>query len=474
MTGIRYAAANENLALDVTGRIAVPGAQSAPRRDWLISQGLSAAQSRSEKHQWRPWLILYAAAIVLLAAMPAAAQESPETAKPPDKGWSVRWDDHPEVDWSGKLRVEFRARLQGDSRASRAAVERLEGDAFDVGRRRIGIAGEIGGTLEFQIERELEDAIPWRDVYVNYRPMRGVQIQAGQFKIPFGLEETTSSANLDFIYRSIVSNRLAAGRDRGTMLHGRLASRTLGYEIGVFAHDGDNARPKHAGRVSGGRTIAGRLTVEPFRHSKSTWSDLQFGVAFTRSSLPEGFPTVRGRSVLGVSFFDSDLWVKGTRRRDGVQLRWRPGPFSFASEVIRLSDDRRGQGRTGTDLQPFLARGWYVSGTWVVAGAADAASVARPIRPLFQGGFGSLQLGVRRERLILGSLTLDDSLSTSPRAEAVLGNGETATTFGATWHLNRWIAVEGNVIHEAIGARPVTAMPHLRIWSRLFRVQVSI
>jgi phosphate-selective porin OprO/OprP len=413
------------------------------------------------------------AVVLAAAAMPAAAQQSPEAASPREGEWSVRWDDHPEVEWSGGLRVEFRARLQGDSRASRAAVERLDGDPFDIGRRRVGIAGEIGGTLEFQIERELDDSVPWRDVYVNYRPMRGLQLQAGQFKIPFGLEETTSSSNLDFIYRSIVSTRLAGGRDRGTMLHGRLASRT-GYEIGVFAHDGDNARPKHAGRVSGGRTLAGRLTVEPLRHSKSAWSDLQFGVAFTRSSLPEGFPAVRGRSVLGVSFFDSDVWVKGLRRRDGVQIRWRPGPFSFASEVIRVSDDRRGQGRSGTDLKPFLARGWYVSGTWVVAGAADAASVARPVRPLFQGGFGSLQLAVRRERLVLGSLTLTDTLSTSPRAEAVLGNSETATTLGAAWHLNRWMAIEGNLIHEAIGAPSVTGTPRLRIWSRLFRVQVSI
>jgi phosphate-selective porin OprO/OprP len=413
-------------------------------------------------------------AVALVAAMPASAQQSPETA-PPRKGeWNVRWDDHPEVEWSGRLRVEFRARLQGDSRASHAAVERLEGDPFDVGRRRVGIAGEIGRTLEFQIERELDDSVPWRDVYVNYRPARGLQLQAGQFKIPFGLEETTSSSNLDFMYRSIVSTRLAAGRDRGTMLHGRLAGRTVGYEIGMFAHDGNNARPKHGGRVSGGRTLAGRLTVEPFRHSKSAWSDLQFGLAFTRSSLPEGFPAIRGRSVLGISFFDSDLWVKGMRRRDGLQVRWRPGSFSFASEVIRVSDDRRGQGSSGSDLQPFLARGWYVSGAWVVAGAPDVANVARPVRPLFQGGFGSLQLAVRRERLILGSLTLTDALSTSPRAEAVLGNRETATTLGAAWHLNRWIAIEGNLIHEAIGAPSITGTPHLRIWSRLFRVQVSI
>ena len=93
-------------------------------------------------------------AVVLVGAMPAAAPQSPEAAPPREGEWNIRWDDHPEVEWSGRLRVEFRARLQGDSRASRAAVERLDGDPFDIGRRRIGIAGEIGGTLEFQIERE--------------------------------------------------------------------------------------------------------------------------------------------------------------------------------------------------------------------------------------------------------------------------------------------------------------------------------
>ena len=87
-----------------------------------------------------------ALAIVLVAAVPGAAQEVREGAAPRDEGWSLRWADHPEIEWSGKLRVEFRARLQEDSRASRAAVERLEGDAFDVGRRRVGIAGEPDGA----------------------------------------------------------------------------------------------------------------------------------------------------------------------------------------------------------------------------------------------------------------------------------------------------------------------------------------
>ncbi len=415
------------------------------------------------------------AAIALLASMPATAQEAPaDAAAPRDGGWSVRWDDHPEVEWSGRLRVELRARLQGDSRASRAAVERGDGDRFDVGRRRIGVDGAIGRAVDFQIEREIEKTNPWRDAYANYRPLRGAQVQAGKFKIPFGLEETTSGGNLDFIYRSIVSTRLAPGRDGGVMLHGRVARRALGYEMGIFAHDGDNARPKGGTRVFGGRTFAGRVMVEPFRHSKSTMSHLEVGVAFTRSPLPEGFPAVRGKSVLGVSFFDSDVWVEGSRRRDGVQVRWRPGPFSVASEYIRVSDDRRGQSQEGTDLPPFLARGWYVSGTWVVAGAVGAASVDEPARPLFRGGFGSIQVATRLERLSFGHLVGTDLPSTSPRADAVLGNRETAMTIGATWHPNRWITMEGNVIREQIGGAAASSVPRLHVWSRLIRFQLAI
>jgi phosphate-selective porin OprO and OprP len=417
---------------------------------------------------------IQAAAILLLAAAPAIAQEAPSEEAPRDGGWSVRWNEHPEVEWSGRLRAEFRARIQGDNRASRAAVDQGEGDGFDVGRRRVAVDGTIGRVLDFQIEREIEETDPWRDVFVNYRALRAAQIQAGQFKIPFGLEETTSGANLDFMYRSIVSTRLAPGRDNGVMLHGRVGGRSLGYEIGVFAHDGDNARPKGGTRVFGGRTAAGRLTYEPFRHSKSTLSDFQVAVAFTCSSLPEGFPAVRGRSVLGVSFFDSDVWVEGGRTRDGMHVRWRPGRFSLASELMRVSDARRGQSPSGADLPPFLAHGWYVSGAWVVAGAPRAARVNQPPRPLFQGGFGAIQVAMRLERLSLGSASGFESLSTSPRAEFVMGNRDTAVTMGLAWHLNQWVVVKGNVVREEIGAASLTAVPHLRVWSRLIRIQVGI
>src|SRR4029453_12850918 len=185
-----------------------------------------------------------AAAILLLAAAPAIAQEAPHEDAPRDGGWSVRWDEHPEVEWSGRLRAEFRARIQGDNRASRAAVDDGDGDGFDVGRRRVAGDGTIGRVLDFQVEREIEHADPWRDVFVNYRALRAAQIQAGQFKIPFGLEETTSGSNLDFMYRSIVSTRLAPGRDNGVMLHGRVGGRALRRENGGVSAHRDTTPPQ--------------------------------------------------------------------------------------------------------------------------------------------------------------------------------------------------------------------------------------
>jgi phosphate-selective porin OprO/OprP len=415
------------------------------------------------------------AVLAALMSTPAAAQSTVAGEPTPrDSGWSIRWDDRPEIDWAGSLHVEIHARTLIDGRSSGAVIASGRGDTFDVGRRRVGLTGEIGRHVEFEVEREIEALNPWRDAWVNLRPVRAAQLQVGQFKLPFGLEETTGSRSLDFMYRSLVSTRLAPGRDPGLMLHGRVVGRALGYEVGLFAHDGDNARTRRGARVFGGRTAAGRVTVEPFPRAKADWSDLQFGLAYTQSALPVGFPGIRGRTVLGVSFFDSDVWVAGRRRRTGLQIRWRPGPFSVASEIIRLSDERRGQSLQGTDLAPFLARGWYVSGTWVVAGASRAANVSQPRRPLFHGGFGSIQLGARLEQLTLGSGPGGAAPTMNPRAVSIIGNRERATTLGVTWHPNQWVTIEGNLIREAIGGRPGSPYPQMEFWSRLVRVQVGI
>jgi len=64
-----------------------------------------------------------------------------------------------------------------------------------------------------------------------------------------------ATTDLDFVYRST-----HPGRDRGVMEHGRVLDQIFGYEIGLFLHDGDNARPRSSTRVVGDRTTAARVT----------------------------------------------------------------------------------------------------------------------------------------------------------------------------------------------------------------------
>jgi phosphate-selective porin OprO and OprP len=390
------------------------------------------------------------------------------------KEWGFGWDDgHPTLQLGAHTQLQFRARVQVDSRGSEAEVG--SADAFDLSRRRIGVEGQIGNLFDFQVERELDNTQPWRDVYLNYRHSGELQVQAGKFKQPFSLDENTSAANLDFVYRSRIATQLAPGRDVGVMAHGRALDRLLGYQLGVFTHDGENARPRNDAFVYGNRTIAGRLVVQPVQAKQSVLRDLQLGVAFTTTEVPEGISGLRGRTAMDASFFPADHWVQGARRRVGFELRWRPGPWSVKAEYMRASTERRGQSVDDTDLPDLLATGWYLSGTYLVTGERKANGADAPRRPLFRGGYGALELASRIEHLRFSSGSGDEPPSISPRAEVVLANADRVATFGLNWYPIRGVKVQANVVSETIADPSRGPMPDkARFWSRLIRLQLSM
>ena len=415
-------------------------------------------------------LTIAATAIAIAgAALPAEAQKTP----PPQP--TFRWDDHPSIRLGKGTHIDFRARFQADTRRSDAPLTDANAPEFDIARRRLGVEGEIKNIVEFQIERELVGGDAWRDVFANYKQFDAVQVRGGKFKLPFSLDENTSATNLDFIYRSRAATFLAPGRDRGVMVHGRVAKRILRYELGLFERDGRNARTNDIERVSGGRTIAGRLRVDPFRRSKSVMRELEAGIAFTGSDVQEGFPGLRGRTALDSAFFKPNFLVSGPRRRVGVEAQWRPGPFSLKSEFIRVSDERRALSVEDTDLSPLTSNGWYVSGTWAVTGEKKASGLDTPKKPILRGGVGAVEVAARVERLAFRSDAVGQLPSTSPRADVILGNGDRVLTLGVSWYLNRWLKVQGNVMRESIDDPAQGPLPSQRMfWSRVVRLQLSI
>jgi phosphate-selective porin OprO/OprP len=383
---------------------------------------------------------IFPALLVLVCAAPAGAQ-------------------HPSIQVGEWLRVDFTARFQGDARRSDAPIRDEDSGGLDVARRRIGVEGRLGRRLDYEVEYEI-GAREWRDLYVDYKPAKAVQVRGGAFKIPFGLEEGTRATALDFVYRSLISSRLAPGRDRGIGVHGKVAGDRLSYQAGVFRHDGRNAQPSAASvRVFGGRTFAARIFAQPFRKSKASLRDLHVGAALTASEVPLGFPAVRARTIFDGSFFDSDVWVQGRRRRSGVELRWKPGRFSIQSEYIRLTDERRGQSVEDGDLSPLVAHGWYASGTYKV---------------LRKRTYGAVDLAARYETLGFGSAGSGEP-STSARADAILGNSYRATTVGVNWTVNRWLKLQANLIREGLEHPSMGPLPdRAAFWSRVVRFQFTL
>ena len=409
--------------------------------------------------------------------------KSPEVkaqAKKSDGDWGFRWDNRPSLHLGQGTRIDFRVRLQGDLQGT--DVELVDGDdvsvsSADIARKRIGIDGEILNIFDYQVEGELgDDNDPWRDVYVNYKQYGFAEVQVGKFKLPFSMDENTSATNLDFVYRSRIAALLAPGRDKGAMVHGRfLRHGILRYELGLFSEDGSNARTFDTDRVHGERTVAGRILAQPFRRSKSIAEDLAFGASFTTSDLPEGVTNLRGRTEFDDSFYYPGFYVNGRRQRVGLEARWRPGPFSIKSEYIRLSDERLQQSVDNGDLDPFVASGYYVSATWALTGENKADGLDAPRRPLFQGGFGAVEVAVRTERIRFGSVATNGLPSDAPRAEVILGNAAQIFTLGANWYVNRWIKIQANLVRDSVTFPefgPSPAQP--AFWSRIVRFQFSM
>jgi phosphate-selective porin OprO/OprP len=419
-------------------------------------------------------------AVTLLPSGPLFAQEpdtSPaaRTPAPAESNVTFGWADHPRIRVGTRLRVDVRARLQGDVLRSEAPLDdedALDTD-IDLAKRRAGIDGEYQGVLAFQVERDFaDDDNPWRDVYADYRQFTAVRVQAGKFKMPFSLDANTSAADLDFVYRSLAATRLAPGRDWGVMMHGRMARRAFQYEVGVFRHDGDRARVRNDTQVAAGRTVALRFATEPAARSKTLGRTFSAAVALTTSDVAATPFTLRARTALGSPFLLEDAWVQGARRRIGLEALWMPGPASIKAEYMRVSQARRGQSLEEADLEALAAAGWYASGTWIVTGDSKS-DVATPGRPLFQGGIGAIEVGARIEALTFGNGGARGSIS--PRAEEPLGNRNRVTTIGVNWYVNQWVKVQANAIHEALEDPLQGPLPsQTSFWSGAFRLQLSI
>jgi phosphate-selective porin OprO/OprP len=408
-------------------------------------------------------------AVAALAVTPAAAQDQAD-----DEPSVFRWRNRPSIQ-IGDVRIDIRMKLAHEWRRFDPEVD---AEDREWRLRRGGLNGEIGDHFEFQIEGDAYRGGEWRDLFINWRTYRQIEITAGRFKVPFGREQNVSTSGIDFAERALVSNLIPPGRDKGIMARGRFLQRGVTYEVGVFDDDGDNGRLREeqfsvTGQLEDiGPSFASRVTATPLRPLAETFETLRVGLAVGGATIPEGLNSLRGRNLYGTTEFFEPVYVNGRRTRMGVELTYTPGPASVTAEWMQAREQRKRQGLGDVDLSDVITTGWYTAATWLVTGE-DKEDFDNPAAPLFQGGVGAIELAIRYEQLGFESAEKIGPAFTNPRAEHIRPTSDHVWTFGVNWYANRWVRATMNAVREEFedpARTPVTGTT--RFWSGIGRLQL--
>ncbi len=194
-----------------------------------------------------------------------------------------------------------------------------DGDAssLDVRRARLDFRGTACEKLDYRIQVEFANSPKILDAYASYKFMPEIAVQAGEFKIPFTLENQYSPTDLETVDNSMAVTYLcnysdlsgvsANGRDVGICLKGNLFKHgdfdLADYSFGLFNGNGINVKDNNKAK-----DFSGTLALHPLRNL----------------------------SVMGSYYRGKYETEKGDlkRQRGGVGVKWDDGTTLLRSEYI--------------------------------------------------------------------------------------------------------------------------------------------
>lgn len=208
---------------------------------------------------------------------------------------------------------------------------------------------------------------PLEDFILNWDASKDqrFQVSVGQFKVPLGRQELTSSNRLQFADRDLLSAEFTRGRDIGVQVWGLLASRKVEYRAGVFngnpASRLDNDNDKYQ--------FNARVMFQPFGDVRYSESDFE---SRDRPLFAVGGQYERNNLHHSTNADDLDTRILGA---DAV-FKYR-GVFLFAEYFAR---HRRPETSAAFDSNGFHAQAGYfllrdrleVAGRWAGYDPSDA------------------------------------------------------------------------------------------------------
>jgi len=207
------------------------------------------------------------------------------------------------------------------------------------------------------------------DGYVEFAKSPYATLRAGQYKIPFGMQELVSDTRQQFVDRSIANAKFAPSRDVGVMLSGLFLDNKLGYQAAIFNGAGQN-NPQDDGAY----LYAARFVYDPlgeFKLIESAVDDPQknlvhIGLAYRGGEVPKGlsstgtFEDVNDETALG------------------LEVAWKFRRFYAMGEYFAQTDEQANP-TVGPDID---ANGYHVQfGAFVVPKRQELAVRYASVEP---------------------------------------------------------------------------------------------
>jgi len=334
-------------------------------------------------------------------------------------------------------------------------------DGFLLRRARPILSGTVARDFDYQVTPDFGgNTVQVVDAFLNYRYSPELQVQAGKFKSPIGLEHLQADVNTSFNERSLATD-LVPNRDLGLDLHGDLFGGGVSYALGVF-----NGAPDYNGTTvntsfQDDKTFAGRVFFQPWKKSSVyALRGLGFGVGGsyqanhpatnTATGLTPGYTTDGQQRFFA---YNAGVNANGAAWRVSPQAYYYYGPLGLLAEYV-ISDQQVALGKKSADLQNSA---WQVSGCWVLTGEEASYTGITPLHPFDprRGQWGAWQVVARFGELNVDGKAFQDGFASSTKS----ADTATAWSVGLNWYLNKNIRANLSYSHTTFGGFTGKAAP---------------
>jgi phosphate-selective porin len=306
------------------------------------------------------------------------------------------------------------------------------------------------------------------DVYINYKAHPALNVEVGQFDLPFTAETRTADKFMPFMERSVPVRVIGKGnaKDTGLMVWGNADKRQVAYAVALVQGDGMN-RPNVDHRFD----VVARAYVRPLAKSELAIRDLQVGASFRRGSrdgnlVAYDYPamTTAGGYAFWKPTYGAPLSASnpqgqthvipsGAQVLAAVELRLPTDSFDFTFEGLYGNENTREAQdanlfqsiRFGkiTSLGYYAQVGWWPFGNAYVNGipgdqGVTSVDFSKPDKP----PASALQLLVKWEQL---SAKYEGNKNSGDSASGIDGKIKLNTlSFGASYWLGRTLRLSAN------------------------------